>query len=58
MTKQIFPFYFLLQERAKPILPLTLRPPIRPYLRQEPLGSIKSLVLLSLRPFLRPPIRP
>jgi len=21
MTKQIFPFYFLLQERAKPILP-------------------------------------
>ena len=29
MTKQIFfvfSFYFLIQERAKPILPLTLRP--------------------------------
>ena len=26
MTKQNFPFYFLLQERAKPILPLSLRP--------------------------------
>ena len=27
MTKQIFPFYFLLQERAKPILPPYLHPP-------------------------------
>ena len=27
MTKQNFPFYFLLQERAKPILPAYLHPP-------------------------------
>ena len=27
MTKQIFPFYFLLQERAKPILPPYTHPP-------------------------------
>ena len=42
MTKQNFPFYFLLHERAKPIpppylLPLPLRtnlnPPIRPFLK-------------------------
>ena len=36
MTKQIFPFYFLLQERAKPILPLSSPPPSLPRANLNP----------------------
>ena len=43
MTKQNFPFYFLLQERAKPLLP--------PYLLPLPPRT-------NLNPPLRPPLPP
>jgi hypothetical protein len=61
MTKQIFPFYFLLQERAKPILPpftppsssaheLKPSPPPSPStlsLRPKDFVLIKPLVLME-----------
>jgi hypothetical protein len=40
-----FPFFILLHKRAKPILTLTLRPPIRPPIHPKARGFIKPLVL-------------
>ena len=53
MTKQIFPFYFLLQERAKPILPLSLRP-LPPRTNSNPSPSALTLRPLTSAHELKP----
>ncbi len=53
MTKQIFPFYFLLQERAKPILPLSLRP-LPPHTNSNPSPSALTLRPLTSAHELKP----
>ena len=53
MTKQIFPFYFLLQERAKPILPPYLLP-LPPRTNSNPSPSALTLRPLTSAHELKP----